>query len=183
MDNVIQPAVGYTAPKKKVASKKKSAKKVRALRARATAQTPQQKAETPLQTSAQRRDAAHANTARPERIPTGANYEKLGAIARPYRRDGYVLRMVSDRPGRLAQMLSGYWVFVTDDSGNNVVYQKGMRVMHLMELPLHLFEEDKRMKDAKNNATIEKDATIDPGQYVPAGKVGPLSVDSTDYTD
>ena len=160
------------------AGKKPGKKKV--TRARATQQTQQQKAETPILTSAERRDAAHANLARPERVPMAANYEKLGAIARIYRRDGYHLRMFSDKPGRLAQALTAYWVFVTDDDGNNVTYQKSLRKMHLMELPHDLWLAEKALRDSKFNATLEKDTTLEPGQYVPAGKIGALSVDQTD---
>lgn len=175
MNNVIQAA--------KQPAKKKAAVKKKVTRPRATSQTPQQKAENPIQTSAQRRDAAHANMARPERVPMAANYEKLGAVARPYIRDGYHLRFFRDAPGRLEQALTAYYVFVTDDNGNNIVYQKGLRKMHLMEIPNSLWEAEKSLMNAKIDARVKKDARIEPGQYVPDGKSGPLSVDNTDYHD
>ena len=168
IQNVIQPAG------KKAAAKKKP------LRGRATPQTPGQKAETPVLTSVARRDAAHANTARPERVPVAANYEKLAAVAMPYRRDGYHLRFFRDDPGRLEQALSAHYVFVTDDFGNNVTYQKGLRKMHLMELPNHLWEEEIALLNKRIHATVQSDAQIGDDQYVPQGKTGPLSVDMTD---
>ena len=172
LQNVIQPA-----------GKKKASAKKKPLRARATPQTPGQKAETPVLTSVQRRDAAHANTARPERVPAAANYEKLGAVARPYIRDGYHLRFFRDDPGRLEQALSAHYVFVTDDFGNNVTYQKGLRKMHLMELPNALWDDEKALLKQRIDARVQSDAKIGADQYVPQGKTGPLSVDNTDYHD
>ena len=186
IENVIQPALlpieeTKTETKSKVKAKRKPGRKPK--RPRATLQTPQQKAETPLMTSVQRRDAAHANQARPERVAMAANYEKLGAVARPYIRDGFHLRFFRDAPGRLEQALTAYYVFVTDDNGNNVTYQKGLRKMHLMEIPNDLWEAEKALMQAKIDARIQKDAEIGSDQYVPIGKAGPLNVDHTDYND
>ena len=183
IENVIQSPAGEVKSKPKAKAKTKRKAKRKPGRPRATPQTPQQKAETPLMTSVERRDAAHANMARPERVAMAANYEKLGAVARPYIRDGYHLRFFRDAPGRLEQALTAYYVFVTDDSGNNVTYQKGLRKMHLMEIPNHLWEAEKALMQQRIDARIHKDSTIGSDQYVPDGKAGPLSVDNTDYHD
>lgn len=176
IQNVIQPP----APKVKAKAKRKPRSVKGAQRPRSTPQTPEQKAETPLMTSVQRRDAAHANTARPQRIPIAARYEKLGSIAKLYEREGFHLRMHRNDPGRLAQALSAYYVFVTDEQGNNVTYQKGLRTMHLMEIPNELWEEEKALLKSKRRNTIEEKQQIGPDQYVPEGKSKPLTIDQTD---
>lgn len=199
--NVIQPPENSTglagaagdastqqsvAPKKKVRAKSKRRKprKDKGIkRPRATQQTPQEKAETPLTSSEQRRDAAHANRDRPTRVAMNANYEKLGAIAKAYIRDGFHLRFFSDQPGRIGQALSAHYIFVVDDQGNQVVYQKGLRKMILMELPNHLWEDEKALMLAKTIDIVKAKQKVGEGQYVPDGQIQPLVTDPTSYDD
>lgn len=186
-DSVIQPPENQTGlasaaqqtqtkPKAKVKVKKRRARSDKGVtRPRATAQTALEKAETPLMTSIQRRDAAHANNARPERVPMAANYEKLGSIAKIYEREGYHLRMFRDEPGRIDQALRAHYVFVLDEQGNQITYRKGLRTMILMELPNKLWEEEKALLEAKTSDIVKAKQEVGKGQYIPDGKSQPLT--------
>lgn len=184
-DSVIQPPEKQTGlasatqppqKKSKPAAKRRKARSDKGVtRPRATAQTPLEKVETPLMTSIQRRDAAHANNARPERVPMAANYEKLGSIAKLYEREGYHLRMFRDEPGRIDQALRAHYVFVLDEQGNQITYRKGLRTMILMELPNKLWEEEKRLLEATTSDRVKAKQEVAPDQYVPDGKIQPLN--------
>ena len=136
----------------------------------------------PTEPDLSRTERAHANDERPARVPMNNSQTKLDRIARPYMRDGYKMRWLSDQEGRLAQAESAWMAPVKDEQGRHVTYQKGLRTMHLYEMEEWIYDEEAQLAEDRTVDIMTAENRVGKDQYVPDGQSTPLSRDPTHYT-
>lgn len=116
------------------------------------------------------RDRKELAAQRPKRVPIHEQRDQMGTDQRP----GFIRRWVNDIPGRVEKFLRGGYEVVRDDevkvgdggvTDNNIALGTGARKnvgrtragegTHavLMEIPIELYEEDQRAKQAAVDAT------------------------------
>ena len=109
---------------------------------------------------------------RPPRIPMGQGMN-LDTTGLELDRENFAYRYFYEDPnkgGRIARAQAAYWEFVVDTDGNQVTHPSGEGVLKLMRLPIEYYDEDQELKRQRVRATLDQEAGIGSGQYVPDGK-------------
>jgi len=101
---------------------------------------------------------------RPERVPMGQG-QKLKFPQ--YEDPNYKLRLISSKPGRLAEAEGAWWEYVKDGDGNKVTVPSGQYPLHLMRIPIEYWTEDQKAKQARNIETLNNESKLSQGEYSP----------------
>jgi len=127
--------------------------------------------------------AAHANKARPDRVPMGGAQLKLALPAGIDLTEDFVPRWFLDKPGRLEAAEAAYWEYVTyQDSTDKVSRPSGANTMFLMKIRQEYWDESQQLKTynikrlSKANNQLKKTGSTH--QYFPSGHGEITTVDN-----
>lgn len=101
---------------------------------------------------------------RAKRVPMGQG-QKLKFPQ--YEREGYKLRLMSSKPGRLEEAEAAYWEYVRDENEKQVTVPSGQYPLYLMRIPLEYWTEDQEAKQALNIETLKNESKLSQGEYSP----------------
>ena len=114
-----------------------------------------------------RSNSAHANKARPARIPMTAG-NKLH-VPESLKKEGFQYYWAIDRKGMIEQFEAAWWQKVKDERGDNVTIPAGNGEVHyLMCLEQKYYDEDiKRQQQMNIDTTAKQAQTLGDSEYVP----------------
>lgn len=116
-----------------------------------------------------RQNNAHANKARPARVPfSGGN--KLH-VPDSLKEEGYFYYWAVDTNGIIEQLEAAYYEMVKDSRGNNVTVSAGGGNTHyLMRIEQKYYDEDFARQQKRNlDSTTMQAQTLGEDEYVPMG--------------
>ncbi len=123
-----------------------------------------------MSTTNSRSNNAHANKARPVRVPMSAG-NKLH-VGEEFKKEGFQLYWQVNKPGLIGQMERAWWAQVKDERGEVVTIPAGNGdMLHLMEIEQKYYDEDITKQQKQNLDTTTKQAQeLGDNEYVPLGR-------------
>jgi len=115
---------------------------------------------------------------RPARIPMVAGYK----LAYSHLDPNYHHCWVQDSGSKISQHRQAYYEFVKED-GKNVERASGAFPLYLMRLKNEYWQEDQDLKHQRTVATLQKEQSLEAGDYIPGEKEGRTHVLEKDNYD